>query len=120
MWPLDSVLVEKYHLPVGEAQQLADFLVPMLHFVPESRATAAESLRHPWLTGDTFVPRALAPAPHPGLGGSASEAEADDGEDQGHPEGGLRVAVPSARVPVDGAGAQTEARPGGDELAPQQ
>lgn len=32
-----------------EAEQLADFLVPMLEWYPEKRATAQEMLNHPWL-----------------------------------------------------------------------
>jgi len=48
-WPLDRVLVDKYRLPRDEAEALTDFLVPMLEFVPEKRATAAEMLSHPWL-----------------------------------------------------------------------
>lgn len=35
-----------------QAHGLRDFLVPMLNFVPGKRATAAESLRHPWLRGE--------------------------------------------------------------------
>jgi serine/threonine-protein kinase SRPK3 len=30
---------------------MADFLLPMLHFDPDKRATAAEALQHPWLQG---------------------------------------------------------------------
>jgi serine/threonine-protein kinase SRPK3 len=32
-----------------QATALASFLTPMLEFVPEQRATAAEMLSHPWL-----------------------------------------------------------------------
>lgn len=32
-----------------EAELLASFLVPMLHYYPDSRATAAELAKHPWL-----------------------------------------------------------------------
>lgn len=48
-WPLKDVLAEKYKMPSAEAEQLADFLLPMLEYIPKKRATAAESLRHPWL-----------------------------------------------------------------------
>jgi len=51
-WPLDRVLVDKYHLPQDEAEALAAFMVPMLEFVPEKRATAKDMLSHPWLSGD--------------------------------------------------------------------
>lgn len=50
-WDLEAVLHEKYRLPRAEARGMADFLLPMLHFDPEKRATAAEALKHPWLLG---------------------------------------------------------------------
>ncbi|KAJ0704490.1 putative protein kinase CMGC-SRPK family [Helianthus annuus] len=50
-WPLHKVLKEKYEFSEQDAKDLADFLVPILDFVPEKRPTAAECLSHPWLTG---------------------------------------------------------------------
>eukprot|EP00882_Tetradesmus_deserticola_P017602 GHRQ01018858.1.p1 GENE.GHRQ01018858.1~~GHRQ01018858.1.p1 ORF type:complete len:160 (+),score=57.79 GHRQ01018858.1:56-535(+) len=50
-WDLQAVLHEKYRLPRAEARGMADFLLPMLHFDPDKRATAAEALKHPWLQG---------------------------------------------------------------------
>ncbi|XP_076801436.1 SRSF protein kinase 3-like [Clavelina lepadiformis] len=50
MWPLREVLVEKYEWPLEDAEQFASFLLPMLEITPERRATAAECLKHPWLT----------------------------------------------------------------------
>ena len=38
-----------------QARALARFLRPMLDFVPEKRATAAEMLRHEWLDGAAHV-----------------------------------------------------------------
>ncbi|XP_029428642.1 SRSF protein kinase 1 isoform X2 [Rhinatrema bivittatum] len=49
-WGLFEVLVEKYEWPQEEAAGFTDFLVPMLELIPERRATAAECLRHPWLS----------------------------------------------------------------------
>ncbi|KAM3871583.1 SRSF protein kinase 1a [Diretmus argenteus] len=49
-WGLLEVLVDKYEWPREEADCFTDFLLPMLELVPEKRATAAECLRHPWLT----------------------------------------------------------------------
>ncbi|XP_015198130.2 SRSF protein kinase 1 isoform X2 [Lepisosteus oculatus] len=49
-WGLLEVLVEKYEWPREEAQSFADFLLPMLDLIPEKRATAAECLRHAWLS----------------------------------------------------------------------
>lgn len=50
-WPLNKVLMEKYEFREQDAKELADFLVPILDFVPEKRPTAAKLLNHPWFTG---------------------------------------------------------------------
>jgi len=49
-WPLKKVLMEKYRFIENEAEALADFLLPMLEWHPEKRATAKEMLEHPWLS----------------------------------------------------------------------
>ena len=48
--PLFDILVHKYHFKEFEAKALSDFLMPMLEWYPERRASARELLRHPWLT----------------------------------------------------------------------
>ncbi|XP_036447636.1 SRSF protein kinase 3 [Colossoma macropomum] len=48
-WGLYEVLVEKYQFPLQEAVLFSDFLLRMLDFLPERRATAAQCLKHPWL-----------------------------------------------------------------------
>lgn len=48
-WDLEQVLIEKYRFAVRDAKSLASFLEPMLRYDPARRATAAESLQHPWL-----------------------------------------------------------------------
>ncbi|XP_055388914.1 SRSF protein kinase 3-like [Condylostylus longicornis] len=48
-WGLISVLQKRYKLPPREAENLADFLLPMLALDPTKRATAQEMLKHPWL-----------------------------------------------------------------------
>ncbi len=48
-WPLPSVLEGKYRFSRHEAQMISSFLLPMLDYNGETRATAAECLRHPWL-----------------------------------------------------------------------
>ncbi|KAK4781738.1 hypothetical protein SAY86_015840 [Trapa natans] len=48
-WPLNKVLREKYEFSEKEANDMSDFLVPILDFVPEKRPTAAECLLHPWI-----------------------------------------------------------------------
>lgn len=48
-WPLKKVLMEKYRIKEEEAQALSDFLVPMLEWYPQKRATAQQLLSHKWL-----------------------------------------------------------------------
>jgi serine/threonine-protein kinase SRPK3 len=48
-WPLERVLMEKYHIKKTEAIPLADFLMKMLKWYPEERSSAQEMLDHPWL-----------------------------------------------------------------------
>jgi serine/threonine protein kinase len=48
-WGLFEVLTEKYDWSDSEAQEFTSFLLPMLDFDPNRRATAAECLKHPWL-----------------------------------------------------------------------
>uniref|UniRef100_A0A8B9LA57 non-specific serine/threonine protein kinase n=1 Tax=Astyanax mexicanus TaxID=7994 RepID=A0A8B9LA57_ASTMX len=49
-WGLFEVLLEKYEWPLEQAAQFSDFLLTMLEFEPEKRATAAQCLQHPWLS----------------------------------------------------------------------
>ena len=51
-WSLMAVLTDKYKLPPEEAQLLSSFLLPMLALDPKQRASARQSLHHPWLTAD--------------------------------------------------------------------
>lgn len=51
-WGLQEVLTEKYEWDVKEAKDFASFLLPMLEFDPEKRATAAQCLEQPWLKLD--------------------------------------------------------------------
>ncbi|XP_058074985.1 uncharacterized protein LOC131223562 isoform X2 [Magnolia sinica] len=48
-WPLNKVLMEKYDFSEQDATEMADFLVPILDFVPEKRPSAAQCLNHPWI-----------------------------------------------------------------------
>ncbi|XP_065347129.1 SRSF protein kinase 3-like [Cloeon dipterum] len=52
-WGLYEVLTEKYDWETGLARAFADFLLPMLTFDPNHRATAAECLKHPWMQADS-------------------------------------------------------------------
>ncbi|KAF8395322.1 hypothetical protein HHK36_019265 [Tetracentron sinense] len=58
-WPINKVLVEKYGFSEQDANEMADFLVPLLDFVPEKRPTAAQCLLHPWICAG---PRLLEPS----------------------------------------------------------
>lgn len=58
-WPMNKVLMEKYEFSEQDATELADFLVPILDFVPEKRPTAAQCLLHPWISSG---PRLLEPS----------------------------------------------------------
>lgn len=49
-WGLFSVLTEKYEWDAEIAQAFTDWLLPMLAFDPNDRATAEECLAHPFLT----------------------------------------------------------------------
>ena len=46
---IDEILMKKYKIKHNEAKALADFLLPMLEYYPEKRASAREMLNHPWL-----------------------------------------------------------------------
>ncbi|XP_002528633.2 SRSF protein kinase 1 [Ricinus communis] len=58
-WPLNKVLMEKYEFSEKDANDMTDFLVPILDFVPEKRPTAAQCLLHPWISSG---PRSLEPS----------------------------------------------------------
>ncbi len=48
-WPIQDVLMEKYHFTKEEAHGVADFMRPLLDFDPATRATALSALRSNWL-----------------------------------------------------------------------
>nr|QBW95803.1 sucrose non-fermenting 1-related protein kinase 2.8 [Oxytropis ochrocephala] len=58
-WPINKVLMEKYDFSEQDATDMANFLTPLLDFVPEKRPTAAQCLNHPWMTAG---PRTLEPS----------------------------------------------------------
>ncbi|XP_029358522.1 SRSF protein kinase 2-like [Echeneis naucrates] len=49
-WSLLEILQDKYEWPREEATQFSSFLLTMLELLPEKRATAAQCLKHPWIT----------------------------------------------------------------------
>ena len=48
-WPIQDVLMEKYHFPKEEAHAIADFMTPLLDFDPKTRASARDALESDWL-----------------------------------------------------------------------
>lgn len=50
-WGLEEVFIEKYKWSKEDAKAIASFILPMLRYIPEQRATAAEMLKHEWLRG---------------------------------------------------------------------
>ncbi|XP_057702969.1 SRSF protein kinase 2-like [Corythoichthys intestinalis] len=49
-WSLLEILLDKYEWPQDEATQFSSFLLTMLHLQPGKRATAAQCLKHPWIS----------------------------------------------------------------------
>jgi serine/threonine-protein kinase SRPK3 len=47
--PLKKLLQDKYRIKTQEAEMLADFLLPMIKWLPKERASAQKMLDHPWL-----------------------------------------------------------------------
>lgn len=48
-WPIEDVLHEKYHFSIEDAEEIANFMLPLLAFNPSKRETALECLSHSWL-----------------------------------------------------------------------
>lgn len=51
--------MEKYDFSEKDANDMSDFLIPILDFVPEKRPTAGQCLLHPWMNAG---PRLLEPS----------------------------------------------------------
>ncbi|XP_043977526.1 SRSF protein kinase 2-like isoform X2 [Gambusia affinis] len=49
-WSLLEILLDKYEWPREEALQFSSFLLTMLELQPQKRATAAQCLKHPWVS----------------------------------------------------------------------
>lgn len=48
-WPIDEVLHEKYRFSIQDAEEIANFMIPLLEYEPKDRATAKDCLAHEWL-----------------------------------------------------------------------
>ncbi|KDQ13686.1 hypothetical protein BOTBODRAFT_55926 [Botryobasidium botryosum FD-172 SS1] len=58
MWPLKSVMKDKYRWSSVKAQAFADFLEPMMALEPRLRCEARDMIDHPWLeVGSPGLPR---------------------------------------------------------------
>ncbi|RIA92478.1 kinase-like domain-containing protein [Glomus cerebriforme] len=55
-WILSDVLYDKYGLSRTDADFMSSFLLPMLDLNPDKRASARQSLNHPWLQIDSHLP----------------------------------------------------------------
>ncbi|PKA52280.1 Serine/threonine-protein kinase AFC2 [Apostasia shenzhenica] len=100
-WPLNKVLTEKYEFNEQDANDMADFLVPVLDFVPEKRPSAAQLLLHPWIDAG---PRILKPSDKPlRLDGiDASDKEKKEKEEREAMAEGL------GNIAIDGASSKIE------------
>jgi serine/threonine-protein kinase SRPK3 len=47
--------MEKYEFSEKDANEMTEFLIPILDFVPEKRPTAAQCLLHPWINASSNV-----------------------------------------------------------------
>ncbi|KAA0025301.1 SRSF protein kinase 1-like [Cucumis melo var. makuwa] len=92
-WPLNKVLMEKYDFNEQDANQMAEFLVPILDFVPENRPSAGQCLLHPWMNAG---PRLLEPSLNP----STSEENKKENEDEAMEEGNEAPATPSEKLVI--------------------
>lgn len=61
-WGLEEVLQEKYKFAPADARAAGDFLIPLLDFNPQRRATAQECLHHPWLAPASTGEEVLLPS----------------------------------------------------------
>ncbi|KAJ3121695.1 hypothetical protein HK101_006706, partial [Irineochytrium annulatum] len=82
-WRLADVLHEKYHFSREDADDVANFVLPMIEISPEKRATAADMLKNPWLAAHLNIDEdELPPHVHRGFGRQTSDyASGDDDDD---------------------------------------
>ena len=92
--------MEKYDFTEEDATELADFLVPILDFVPEKRPSAAQLLLHPWIESG---PRLRQPADL--SDGGALEKQRKQKDDQQKKEKDEREAMATelGNIAIDGA-----------------
>ncbi|KAJ9699375.1 hypothetical protein PVL29_008124 [Vitis rotundifolia] len=95
-WPLNKVLTEKYEFSEQDANDIADFLVPILDFVPEKRPTAAQCLTHPWINaGPRLREPSIASLPKATDVGVSEKREKDEREAMEVGVGNIAIDGPS-------------------------
>nr|KYP51822.1 Protein kinase dsk1 [Cajanus cajan] len=90
-WPLNKVMMEKYEFSEQDANSMADFLLPLLDFVPEKRPTAAQCLQHPWFhAGPRTLEPSLTTVQHDAIeGGEISEKKQRENSEEEAVEVGM-------------------------------
>ncbi|WRX33136.1 Protein kinase domain - like 10 [Theobroma cacao] len=88
-WPLNKVFMEKYDFSEQDATDMADFLIPILDFVPEKRPTAAQCLSHPWISAGPRLLEPSATASKQHTDDSTSEKERKEKDDREAMEAGV-------------------------------
>ncbi|KAL2511165.1 ser/arg-rich protein kinase 4 [Abeliophyllum distichum] len=98
-WPMKKVLREKYEFCEQDANDMADFLVQILDFVPEKRPTAAQCLNHPWISAG---PKRLTPSMSQlhATGNGCAEKERETDEREAMEVGVGNIAIDGAPKPV--------------------
>mmetsp|Transcript_9653 Transcript_9653/g.18822 ORF Transcript_9653/g.18822 Transcript_9653/m.18822 type:complete len:621 (-) Transcript_9653:2329-4191(-) len=77
LWPVKSVLTEKYGFKAEEGEAFADFLLPMLVFEPTNRATAAQCMEHLWLSRPSNYDTRMSPEEYSELMGRLEQRQAE-------------------------------------------
>ena len=99
-WPLNKVLTEKYDFSEQDATDLADFLVPILDFVPEKRPSAAQLLLHPWIEAG---PRLRQPADLTDGGALEKQIKEKDDKQKKDEDEREAMATELGNIAIDGA-----------------
>ena len=94
--------MEKYEFSEQAANDLADFLVPMLDFVPEKRPTAAQCLTHPWIcAGPRLLEPSMAGVQSQEADGSISDKNRKENDEREAMEAGVgNMAIDGASKPI--------------------
>lgn len=103
--------MEKYEFSEQDANDMADFLAPILDFVPEKRPTAAQLLTHPWINAGplTCEPRSQPEPTQPSVDG-VSEKQKKEKEERD------AMAVGIGNIAIDGAAKVGKDSPAGSKV----